>query len=61
MRIPLSVLALLATLSGPAALAASRDVDEHRSADPNGQVEIVGSADLVVNRAGPEAFRGEFG
>jgi hypothetical protein len=50
MRIPLSVLALLATLSGPAALAASRDVDEHRSADPNGQVEIVnvdGNVDVI--------------
>jgi len=43
-------IALLITLTGPVALAASRDVDEHRSADPQGQVEIVdvgGQIDVI--------------
>lgn len=41
MRIPSSFLLLLAALGPPVALAAPHDVDEHRSADPLGQVEIV--------------------
>jgi Putative adhesin len=41
MRTPPSLFALLAALSGPVAMAAPRDVDEHRAADPQGQVEIV--------------------
>jgi hypothetical protein len=41
MSIPSFVFASLAALSGPMAMAASHDVDEHRSADPQGQVEIV--------------------
>ncbi len=41
MNIRSSVFALVMTLSGPMALAASHDIDEHRSADPQGQVEIV--------------------
>ena len=46
----LALLALLAALSGPVAMAASRDVDEHRSADPQGQVEIIsvgGNVDVI--------------
>jgi len=50
MSFPSSLFALLAALSCPLAMAASRDVDEHRSADPQGQVEIVdvgGRVDVV--------------
>jgi hypothetical protein len=50
MRIPSSLLALLAAISSPLALAAPHDVDEHHSADPQGQVEIVivgGRVDVV--------------
>jgi Putative adhesin len=50
MKIPYSVFVLLAALSGRMALAASHDIDEHRSADPKGQVEIVnvgGQVDVI--------------
>jgi hypothetical protein len=50
MRIASSILALLGALSGPLAMAAPHDIDEHRSADPTGHVEIVnvgGNVDVV--------------
>jgi len=50
MSIRLSIFALVVTLSGPIVLAASHDVDEHRSADPKGQVEIInvgGNVDVI--------------
>jgi hypothetical protein len=50
MSIRSSLVALVATLSGPLALAGSHDVDEHRSADPKGQVEIInvgGNVDVI--------------
>lgn len=47
MKVPSLVIALLATWSASVAFAGTHEVDEHRSADPQGQVEIVNVAGRI--------------